>query len=133
MQHCDAPTLFQLMRTTREVRIKAAKLFFSDPSVWYHLRADGLLQRPSAGESLYKPCFLASVEQLEIYSPHLNLGNWRPDLEGKDFSLLSDALSMLMSTSKQTFRLSGARYDGCVLKSNVSCSRKTERRFLTRT
>jgi hypothetical protein len=85
MQHCDAPTLFQLMRTTRDIRIEATRLFFSDPAIWYRLWADFLLKRPSAGESLYEPCFLASVKQLEIYSPHLNSGVWRPDLEGKTF------------------------------------------------
>lgn len=85
MQHCDAPTLFQLMHTTCGVRIEATKLFFSDPAIWYRLEADFLLQRPSAGELLYEPCFLASVKQLEIHSPLLNSRVWRPDLEGKMF------------------------------------------------
>lgn len=85
MQHCDAPTLFQLMQTTRDVRIEATKLFFSDPAVWYRLQAHSLLQRPSAGESLYEPCFLTNVKQLEIHSPHLTSGVWKPDLEGRTF------------------------------------------------
>ncbi|KAF9699182.1 hypothetical protein EKO04_002869 [Ascochyta lentis] len=85
MQFCDAPTLFQLMLTTHNIRIEATKLFFSDPATWYRLQADFLLQHPSAGESLYEPCFLASVKQLEIYSPHLNSRAWKPDLEGKTF------------------------------------------------
>ena len=85
IQHCDAPTLFQLMRTTRDIRIEATRLFFSDPAIWYRLEADFLLKRPSAGDSLYEPCFLASVEQLEVYSPHLKSRVWKPDMEGKTF------------------------------------------------
>ncbi|KAJ8116085.1 hypothetical protein OPT61_g2415 [Boeremia exigua] len=85
LQHCDAPTLFQLMHTTRDVRFEATKLFFSDPAVWYRLRADFLIQRPSAGELWYEPSFLANVKQLEIYSPNMHSGVWKPDLEEKTF------------------------------------------------
>lgn len=66
MQHCGPPTLFQVMRTTRDVRVEAKKLFSSDPAVLYRLQADFLVQRPSAGESWYKHCFLASFKQLRF-------------------------------------------------------------------
>lgn len=86
MQHCDAPTLFQLMHTTRDIRVEARKLFFSHPPTWYRLQADFLLLRPSAGETLYDPAFLASVTQLEIHAPYMNSRVWKPDVEGKTFA-----------------------------------------------
>jgi hypothetical protein len=86
MQQCDAPTLFQLMRTTRDLRIEARELFFSDPVTWYRLEADLLLQHPLAIESMYEPDFLAGVKQLEIHSPHLKSYVWRPDLGEKTFA-----------------------------------------------
>jgi hypothetical protein len=69
MQHCNAPTLFQLMRTTRDERTEATKLFVSDPAVWYRLQTSFLLQRRSASELWYELCFLTSVKQPEIYYP----------------------------------------------------------------
>ena len=85
MQQCDAPTLFQLMRIKHDLRIEARKLFFSDPVTWYRLQADFLLRHPLVTESMYEPCFLASVKQLEIHSPHLNSRAWLPEVEEKTF------------------------------------------------
>ncbi|KAH6637827.1 hypothetical protein C7974DRAFT_422796 [Boeremia exigua] len=85
MQHCSAPILFQLMHTDRNLRIEARKLFFSGSDTWYRLNADFLLQRPLATESLYEPCFLASIQQLEIYSPYLDLKVWSPEVDEKIF------------------------------------------------
>jgi hypothetical protein len=106
MQQCDAPTLFHLMRTKRDLRIEARKLFFSDPATWYRLQADFLLQQPLATESMYEPCFLASVKQLEIHSPHLNSRAWLPEVDDKTFVSSGERLKFVnehIKTNIQAF------------------------------
>lgn len=85
LQHCNPPTLFQLMHTTRDLRIESKKLFFSDQETWYRVKADLLLRNPLLPESNYEPSFLASVQQLFIYSPLLDSTSWRPDLAERTF------------------------------------------------
>ncbi|KAF2993852.1 hypothetical protein E8E13_000252 [Curvularia kusanoi] len=90
MRHCNAPTLFQLMHTTRDIRIEASKLFFANPAVWYRLESEFLLQKPSNGESLYEPCFMASIKQLEVHCPFLTSRSWRPDPDEETFESFED-------------------------------------------
>lgn len=85
MQQCTPPTLFQLMHTTRDLRIESKKLFFSDQATWYRLEAHLLLENPLLPESKYEPSFLASVQQLYIHSPLLSSRSWRPDVGEKTF------------------------------------------------
>jgi hypothetical protein len=65
LELCDAPTLFQLMHTSRHLRAEAKKLFFSNQKTWYYLSADSLLEGCPA-ESIYDIEFLACVEQLDL-------------------------------------------------------------------
>jgi hypothetical protein len=66
LQLCDAPTLFKLMHTSRDLRTESKKLFFADQNTWYRLQAHPLLHRASPGESTYDVCFLANIEQLDL-------------------------------------------------------------------
>jgi hypothetical protein len=65
LELCDAPTLFQLMRTSYQLRAEAKKVFFSDRKTWYYLPATDLLDGCPA-ESIYRLDFLACVEQLDL-------------------------------------------------------------------
>lgn len=78
LQHCDAPTLFQLMHTTRDLRTESKKLFFSDPTTWYRLHAESLLSCSLPGESMYDLGFLASIEQLDLHCL-MTLRSWLPE------------------------------------------------------
>ncbi|KAF2710662.1 hypothetical protein K504DRAFT_453735 [Pleomassaria siparia CBS 279.74] len=66
LQQCHAPTLFQLMHTTRDLRIESKKLFFSDQTTWYRIPVGHLLLGGLPGESMYDLDFLASIEQLDF-------------------------------------------------------------------
>lgn len=66
LQLFDAPTLFRLMHTSRNLRTESKKLFFADQKTWYRLQAHPLLERASPGESIYDVCFLANIEQLDL-------------------------------------------------------------------
>ena len=79
LQSCDAPTLFQIMRTSRNLRAEAKKLFFSDRNTWYRLSMRDLLIICSCpGESIYDVDFLASIEQLNL-DCDTRFDDWVPD------------------------------------------------------
>ncbi|KAJ8112223.1 hypothetical protein OPT61_g5363 [Boeremia exigua] len=80
VQQCNAPTLFQLMHTTRSLRIESKKLFFSDRITWYRLDLDHKPQYcVMPGEFFYDVDFLASIEQVDLSCPMLELFDWLPD------------------------------------------------------
>ncbi|PVH99342.1 hypothetical protein DM02DRAFT_615126 [Periconia macrospinosa] len=66
IQMCDSATLFQLMHTSRETRVEARKLFFSDSEAWYCIEAKWLLYGGHVGDTLFDVDFLACVERLDI-------------------------------------------------------------------
>ncbi|KAH6641966.1 hypothetical protein C7974DRAFT_384588 [Boeremia exigua] len=85
LQQCDAPTLFQLMHTTRCLRVESRKLFFSDWTTWYRLEMDDLLQSQLLSDSIYEPSFLANIEQLDIHCACLNSRDLSPDVTEMTF------------------------------------------------
>ena len=66
LQSCDAATLFILMHTSRDMRVEARKLFFSNPRVWYMVHADWLLEGGHPAHTKFDLDMLACVEQLVV-------------------------------------------------------------------
>ena len=79
LHHCDQPTLFQLMHTSRSIRTEAKKLFFSSTDVWYHIEADWLLQGGLPGEANYDADFLAHIEQVNLDFSWMHERTWMDD------------------------------------------------------
>jgi hypothetical protein len=79
LQLCDAPTLFQLMHTSRHLRTEAKKLFFSDQKTWYRLSMkDYFINCSCPGESIYDVDFLACIQQLDLKCD-TTFDDWLPD------------------------------------------------------
>jgi hypothetical protein len=66
LRSCDKATLFQLMRTSRETRAEAKRLFFSDPGAWYCVDSDWLRSGGHPGQTWRDMNFLACIERLCI-------------------------------------------------------------------
>jgi hypothetical protein len=66
LQFCDAATLFRLMHTSRNMRVEARKLFFSNPGVWYLVHAKWLLTGGYPAYTKLDLDMLACVEQLNV-------------------------------------------------------------------
>lgn len=75
---CDAPTLFQLMHTSRDFRTESKKLFFADQRTWYRLHTDPLRHCSSPNELVHDACLLASIEQLNLEF-ELAFNSWYPE------------------------------------------------------
>lgn len=81
LQFCDAATLFRLMHTSRNMRVEARKLFFSNPRVWYLVHADWLLKGGYPAHTKLDLDMLASVEQLNLDFSSMRERTWMT-LEG---------------------------------------------------
>jgi hypothetical protein len=69
-EHCDLPTLFQLMRTCSRTRGAAAKLFWTNPpeSHWYYFPYDVLFEYGRRGHSIIEHCpeFSQRITKMEV-------------------------------------------------------------------
>jgi len=64
---CDAPTLFQLMRTCSNIRAEAQKLFWSHPATWYYVEPDWLtFEYGHPGSEPHCSEFARCVQQVEV-------------------------------------------------------------------
>jgi len=64
---CDAPTLFQLMRTCSNIRAEAQKLFWSHPTTWYYVEPDWLnFEYGYPGSEPHCREFASCVQQVEV-------------------------------------------------------------------
>lgn len=81
LQSCDAATLFRLMHTSRNMRIEASKIFFSNSWVWYLVHADWLLKGGYPAYTKADLDLLACVEQLNVDFSWMHERTWMT-LEG---------------------------------------------------
>ncbi|KAH6876245.1 hypothetical protein BKA58DRAFT_381281 [Alternaria rosae] len=63
---CSADTLFQLMHVSSTLRVEASKLFWADPTRFFLVKADWLLDGGYPGYTCYDLAFLKHVQQVEI-------------------------------------------------------------------
>jgi hypothetical protein len=64
---CDAPTLFQLMRTCSSIRTEAQKLFWSNPATWYYIEPDWLtFEYGRPGSESHCTKFARYIQQVEV-------------------------------------------------------------------
>jgi hypothetical protein len=73
---CDAPTLYQLMHTSRNTRLEARKLFITNPDAWYCVDADWISRGCYPGNTSYDMQFLPLVEQLEVQFKRMDAEYW---------------------------------------------------------
>jgi hypothetical protein len=96
LKSCDAPTLFNLIRTCSSLRAHTNPLFWADRDVWYETYALWMMDTYSFPQ-YYKASldFSKGIQQLDIDSlgAHLNLGS--------DMAIRNDATpNVLVRTSK---------------------------------
>jgi hypothetical protein len=69
-EHCDLPTLFQLMQTCSRTRGAAAKLFWTNPpeSHWYYFPYDVLFEYGRRGHAIIEHCpeFSQRITKIEV-------------------------------------------------------------------
>lgn len=72
---CDAPTLWQLMRTSSRLRTEASKRFWALSNVWYHCDPDWwyALNKNRPGLVQHCPDFAERIEQVEISAVRLEM------------------------------------------------------------
>lgn len=63
---CDSATLYRFMQVSSMYREEAKKLFWSDPTILYHVSGCWLLSGAFSGHSQYAADFFAHVERLDI-------------------------------------------------------------------
>jgi hypothetical protein len=95
-EHCDLPTLFQLMRTCSRTRGPAAKLFWANPSEshWYYSDDDGLFLYGRVVRPIIMHCpdFAQRITRIELNL--VNIGRFFEPIEkDREFSMRNRVVS----------------------------------------
>ncbi|USP76450.1 hypothetical protein yc1106_03724 [Curvularia clavata] len=99
---CSADTLFQLMDVSSALRLEASKIFWADPTLYFLIEADWLLNGGYPGYTCYDLAFLEHVQQVQIeYS--LEIGDFICPQEDEDVWVRQDLITTFWGSFTQRF------------------------------